>query len=144
MADGIYNFDDAMYTYMLCWSWDWLPLAAWSATGRKVNAPKWRAMVRATQINHLSKRRIVAALVDILHMVYWYYIFGNISILVNKSRQQSILWFYNYILYSNIRTVNTYSMLTKSTVYMTCTDLNSSCLKTGSPNIANLVKSKWT
>ena len=28
-------------------------------------------------------------------VVYWYYIFGNISILVNKSRQQSMLRTYD-------------------------------------------------
>ena len=38
--------------------------------------------------------------------------------------------------YSNSQRINQ-----KYSVYMTCTDLNSSCLKTGSPNIANLVKS---
>jgi len=32
-----------------------------------------------------------------IYVIYWYSIFGNISILVNKSRQQSTVWFYNYI-----------------------------------------------
>jgi len=55
-------------------------------------------------------------------MVYWYYsIFGNISILVNVSRQQSIvLLFHISNIYLDIWTAST---LTKCTVYMTCTDL---------------------